>query len=390
MILIKPQYQVLLPKNTKGFFDQWTSCFHQLTDVLKDGDLKPFRVNIFVHSEGFKDYNPKVSCIRQSFSAFLGNSCPPYTILPQAPEDPYQVIIEAGFYRSEEAEITYHEHNNQIYSHVKAGEYHEHWLIGVEPAQHFGSITKSAQSAFANLVSQFSQMGLSMNEIVRQWNYVGNILTCNELNGSTKQNYQLFNEVRFDTYSNHRNLASYPAATGIGTAITGISIDCLVINHNPDVKIIPISNPNQINSYQYGQEVLIGAPNTKKEKKHPPQFERAILITTGDSSRLLISGTAAIIGQHTVANGDVSRQTLVSIENIQMLCSRKNLVNHHAELTCIPKKYSYIRVYVSHRKDIPLVKPICQDFYGDVPINYLQADICRHDLLVEIEAEMIS
>ena len=56
----------------------------------------------------------------------------------------------------------------------------------------------------------------------------------------------------------------------------------------------------------------------------------------------------------------------------------------------LPVEYSVVRVYIKNLADFPVVKEICAQFYGDVPILYIEADICRDDLLVEIEAEMIS
>lgn len=390
MKLIQPHYRILLPKNTNGFSDQWASCYKDLMDILKKGILQPFRLNVFIDSDNSTDYTIKANLIRQSFSAFPGGSCPSFTILPQAPEYPYHVLLEAGFISSSEAEVGYNEINKHIVSHIKADQYNEYWLSGEAPSQYPSSFASSSEVVFDNLVSQLRQMGMGMNDIVRQWNYIGKILDCNKMNGLVKQNYQLFNEARYNSYKEHRTVSGFPAATGIGTAIPGISIDCLVIPDHPDINIIPVNNPNQINSYQYDQKVLIGSPDTANVKKHPPQFERALLITTGESSRLLISGTAAIKGQFTVAKEDLHEQTLVTIENIHRLCSTENLLNHCPKLTCIPDKFSYLRVYVAHRDQIPIVKSIIGQYYGDVPINYVQADICRNDLLVEIEAEMVS
>ena len=54
--------------------------------------------------------------------------------------------------------------------------------------------------------------GMSFDHVVRQWNYIGNILEIK--NGL--QNYQVFNEVRSEFYKKYRTVHGYPAATGIG------------------------------------------------------------------------------------------------------------------------------------------------------------------------------
>ena len=62
--------------------------------------------------------------------------------------------------------------------------------------------------------------GMSFNNLVRQWNYIGNILEIKH----GFQNYQIFNEVRSEVYQKYRTIAGYPAATGIGMKLDGVSL----------------------------------------------------------------------------------------------------------------------------------------------------------------------
>lgn len=123
--------------------------------------------------------------------------------------------------------------------------------------------------------------------------------------------------------------------------------------------------------------------------KQPPLFERAILLTDGNKWRLFVSGTASIIGQETVAIGKLREQTLITIENIKKLTSKENL-RSWCPATSFSHEgiFSRIRVYVKNAGDIPEVKSVCAGHFGNVPAVYVQADICRNDLLVEIEAEL--
>jgi hypothetical protein len=45
---------------------------------------------------------------------------------------------------------------------------------------------------------------------------------------------------------------------------------------------------------------------------------------------------------------------------------------------------------VKNEADIPVVQAICRNYFGEVPMLVVKADICRADLLVEIEAELIA
>jgi enamine deaminase RidA (YjgF/YER057c/UK114 family) len=101
---------------------------------------------------------------------------------------------------------------------------------------------------------------------------------------------------------------------------------------------------------------------------------------------LFISGTASITQSETRHPGEVVAQTNETIENIAALISEENLSRHGlpgrgAKLHDL----SVARVYVKRPEDYPAVRLVCAKRLAGVPINYLVADVCRPDLLVEIE-----
>ena len=170
-----------------------------------------------------------------------------------------------------------------------------------------------------------------------------------------------------------------------------IQVNELKISKNKVAKTFSVRNPIQINPYYYKQDVLSGIINTAGGQKQPPLFERAILLTDSNKWRLFVSGTASIIGQETVAIGNQCEQTIVTIENIRKLTSKENLMIYFPEINFDDHvRCSRIRVYVKNAGDIPEVKSICINHFGNIPSLYVHADICRKDLLVEIEAEFIS
>ena len=85
--------------------------------------------------------------------------------------------------------------------------------------------------------------------------------------------------------------------------------------------------------------------------------------------------------------GDAEQQTVVTIENIQRLYSPDVL----AQLpdNNIRPKYGHARVYVKNRKDFAIIKKTFKRYFGNLPVVYIIADICRDDLLVEIEGKVI-
>ena len=52
------------------------------------------------------------------------------------------------------------------------------------------------------------------------------------------------------------------------------------------------------------------------------------------------------------------------------------------------KEVAYLRVYIKDKSDFPVVRQICEEQYGAQScINYVEAEVCRTNLLVEIEGE---
>lgn len=386
MGIVKPVYKVIEPKSEGIFEIQWEDCYNELLGILQNSENKPFRICVFIHIVDEDDYNYKSDMIHASFQCFDKGSLWPVTIIPQSPEEPYYVVIELGMVNGNEGKVEYHSVDGLNFCTITSGEHTECWIMGARLYGNSTNIYESANGSFQKLKSVLVSASMNFDSIVRQWNYVDAILGTSPFNGGLMQHYQVFNEVRNSYYTQYRKSANFPAATGIGMNSSQVGIDCYAIANHTDIQIIPVSNPNQQESYRYGQEVLVGDPIIRKQ---PPQFERAVLVKSGPTSKFIISGTASIIGQKTIGIGDVGLQTRITIENIEALASRSNLETHCLSDDEYPDQYSYLRVYVKNRSDIAQVRELCSKHFGDVPATFVQADICRDNLLVEIEAEKI-
>ena len=80
-------------------------------------------------------------------------------------------------------------------------------------------------------------------------------------------------------------------------------------------------------------------------------------------------------------------QTEVTIDNIRRLYSEQ-VVGMISDEKMEPK-YGHARVYVKNRKDFAAIRRTFKKHYGNLPVVYIIADICRIDLLVEIEGKVI-
>lgn len=222
------------------------------------------------------------------------------------------------------------------------------------------TITEQAEQIFKTLTAIFEKEKMPINSILRQWNYVERI-TETDLLG---QRYQQFNDARSHFYAQCSWQNGYPAATGIGTSKGGLSID---IDAYCGVQTQAIDNPLQIAAHRYSEYVLKAG---KQLQQTTPKFERARII----DNTLYVSGTAAIRGEETIAD-NAQKQTQITIENIQTLLneSQKN-------------QLSYLRVYIKNKADFTAVKNTVSQLLPNIETLFVEADICRSNLLVEIEA----
>ena len=101
---------------------------------------------------------------------------------------------------------------------------HSNMLVGIH---------EQTDETFNILVEILQKEGLSLSDIVRQWNYVPGILTMENKQGKYIQHYQTFNEVRKRWYGKETFPDDYPAATGIGVETGPFSIDFIAMKSSP-------------------------------------------------------------------------------------------------------------------------------------------------------------
>jgi enamine deaminase RidA (YjgF/YER057c/UK114 family) len=162
----------------------------------------------------------------------------------------------------------------------------------------------------------------------------------------------------------------------------GLAVSCLALQTDrEDVLLLPLENPLQTSAFNY----------SKSFSAKSPKFSRAIAEVIGDYVTTWISGTASIVNSESVHLGDIEKQTEQTIDNIQNLISPENFATHGvpetgAQLGDLAK----VRVYVKRPEDYEKCRAICERRFGNLPTIYALADVCRSDLLVEIEGVAFS
>lgn len=165
---------------------------------------------------------------------------------------------------------------------------------------------------------------------------------------------------------------SMPAATAIGSpAEHGVlQVFCLA-GDRPGLRI---ENPRQVNAWRYPRQYGPRAPI----------FSRGTIFSNNGERQFLLSGTASVVGHETLHCDDIVAQTRETVTNLD------SLLEEVARVTGGPAPdfdhNSVLKVYVRHPHHRQPIARILNDRVSDqTPIIYLQADICRADLLVEID-----
>lgn len=362
------------PQKACGNIDeQLQNCLQQLVEISTE--RKIFKLNFFVESLSKSDYLKLQKNIHARVSALF-----PEPILQSVIAQPpltCKVLVEACFYDPVDWQIEFigDQINGVAWLKNKSAEI----LIGHVQSHKYSNCKLNSENAFSALIDVFTEAKFPLKSIVRQWNYIENILGFD----GEKQRYQEFNDVRSGVYGNTFTQNGYPSATGIGMNQGGIIIEFIAIK-SVDLITKPIDNPAQIAAHHYSEGVLIGEECVLKTT---PKFERARYLELFGKKLIFISGTASIIGEKTVGVGDPEKQTEITIHNIQKLYSPEILED--LEVENLTPKYSHARVYIKNRKDFGIIKKTIKSHFGDLPVAYIIADICRTDLLVEIEGKVI-
>lgn len=200
---------------------------------------------------------------------------------------------------------------------------------------------------------------------VRFWNYLPAI---NESMGDGIDRYMVFNSGRYaalgEWFGGPNHLpAMLPAASGVGHRGGGLMIHCLALARPGDA----IENPRQVPALRY----------SARYGPLPPCFARATRVThpVDGSPALLVAGTASIRGEQSMHLDNLRRQLDETLENLRALVDPAGLA-----------AFTDLRAYHVRSADAEPIEEFLLASFGRAPrLEMIRADLCRPDLLVEIE-----
>ncbi len=352
---------------------QLDDCLSRLDEI--DSGKRLFKLNFFADTPTEPGYRELQAMILRKAGARFGDGviC---SLIAQPPLT-CRILAEASFYDPSEwtSELIRCNHGSAMLFHRSGARV----LAGHVQSQRHAEPQENAEVAFGAFQDLLTQGGVPVRSVIRQWNYIEHI--TGRVSG--RQTYQVFNDVRARFYGNHFEGTGFPAATGIGMSRGGIIIEFVAVDA-PEAVSLPVDNPVQVAAHDYSEAVLVGEGPVCKAT---PKFERARYLELFGKKQIFISGTASIRGEQTVGIGDPEEQTRVTIDNMVRLYSGESLKALSEQ--ALEPVYGHARVYVKNRKDYFRIRNTFWHSYGALPVVYIQADICRDELLVEIEGKVI-
>ena len=220
-------------------------------------------------------------------------------------------------------------------------------------------------AAYCEIFDHLDALGYP--NLIRIWHYLPDI----HFDERSLERYRRFSLGRHEAFIAKKRtiVRDVPAASAVGKHSANTVIYFLAAPHPG----IPIENPRQVSAHAYPAQYGPRAPT----------FCRALFTSWDDLPQLYISGTAAIFGHLSQHAGDAKAQTQETIFNLQSVMDEAvalGLIDVRREANLL------FKVYLRQPALRTIAEALLRETFGPAPsIIYLQAEICRRELLLEIE-----
>ena len=229
------------------------------------------------------------------------------------------------------------------------------------PARTQATPPEQAREVFEKLQTGLASAGMTMKDLVRTWFYLNDLLSW----------YGDFNRVRNDVFAhNELRPPSLPASTGVGgrnpmgAALAAAA--WAVRPHDPAAEVLHFApSPEQCPASSYGSA-----------------FSRAVEIGCAGFRRLLVSGTASIARDGKTEHvGDGRAQIERSMQVVEAILESRRMTFADT---------AFATAFFKHPADAPLFADwLARHGLQSMPVVSACCDICRDNLLFEIELEAV-
>ncbi len=237
----------------------------------------------------------------------------------------------------------------------------KHCLFGdIDPGRTTATAPDQARQTFDRLQSALDLAGLTLKDLRRTWLFLDDILGW----------YDPFNAVRNAFFArNEMRTGAFPASTGVGGRnLHGAAVTLsakAVSPHDGTTRVQVVTSPMQCPAVTYGSA-----------------FSRAVEIVSPHHSHLLVSGTASIGPDGLTAHaGDIRGQINLTMQVVEAI-----LQLHGRNFSDVSRATAYFK----SAADAPQFTAWCHRHgLGEWPVVSACCDICRRELLFEIEVDAI-
>ncbi len=233
-------------------------------------------------------------------------------------------------------------------------------LTGLLPTDTSYGRPEQADVVLHGMAVTLSRQDMAFSDVFRTWFYNHDILAW----------YGEFNQVRNRFFQEKKVFDGLvPASTGIGggnAADAALEAGLLALRPKGlDVEVFVVSSPLQSSARDYGSS-----------------FSRAVEVAAPDHRRLYISGTASIDkAGHTVFLDDTQAQVRMTMEVVQAILQSRGM-----DWASVTRSLAYFK----RADDAPLLGAYCREqALPAFPVIVAENDVCRDDLLFEIEVDAI-
>jgi chorismate lyase / 3-hydroxybenzoate synthase len=220
---------------------------------------------------------------------------------------------------------------------------------------------ETAAEAFEDIYAELLALTQGAH-IYRFWNFLPEL---NKGSGDSER-YKQFCTGRSNAFSKsygNDDIRHMPAGTCVGCDGNEFSLYFIAGITAPE----HYENPKQVPAYRYPRQY---GPRS-------PSFARATSVQVDNRHYHFISGTAAVIGHESVGLNNFQQQLEVTCDNLDIMIQQVNALEPQGSG----------KVYLRNQGDFEKAKTYLNLRFPDISqkLSYIKADICREELLVEIE-----
>jgi chorismate lyase / 3-hydroxybenzoate synthase len=240
------------------------------------------------------------------------------------------------------------------------------------------ALEQAVAVAYQMLAAALTQAGCHP---VRFWNFIPGIHAAMDIEAgeNPRDRYMVFNAGRFAAFTSAYGSPaafsrSLPTASAVGVREGPLVIHALGLEEPGR----PLENPRQVPAYSY----------SRRYGPLPPCFARATLVDAPREERpwLLVGGTASILGEDSIHMRDPRRQATETFENLARLVESGRAAAQSPDRGDPLAAFRELRVYVVRDEDADVLRDMVRERFPEATrVEYAQADLCRQELLVEIE-----